>query len=107
VLYDPFFEPDRRHVDRLEGDNVIRLKTWCSGHFSPVFLRRAGLLKPLMQHALDDTLTPQVFYKMYRDRRFLPWYRKALQTNLQERGHDKLARIVSPAFRKLKRQAAE
>jgi len=107
VLYDPFFEPDRRHVDRLEGDNVIRLKTWCSGHFSPVFLRRAGLLKPLMQHALDDTLTPEVFYKMYRDRRFLPWYRKALQTNLQERGHDKLARIVSPAFRKLKRQAAE
>ncbi len=107
VLYDPFFPPDRRHVERLEGDNVTPLKTWCSGHFSPVFLRRANLLKPVMQHALDGTLTPSVFYTLYRERRLLPWYRKALQTNLQERGHDRLARIVSPAFRKIKREAAE
>ncbi len=107
VFYDPFFEPDRRHVERLEGDNLIRLKTWCSGHFSPVFLRRAELLKPVMQHALDDTLTPQVFYKMFRERRLLPWYRKALQSNLEERGHSALAKRVAPAFRKLKRQAAE
>lgn len=107
VLYDPFFPPDRRHVERLEGDNVTPLKTWCSGHFSPVFLRRANLLKPVMQHALDGTLTPSVFYTLYRERRLLPWYRKALQANLQERGHDRLARIVSPAFRKIKREAAE
>jgi|GEM_PF-1411411 len=107
VLFDPFFTPDRRHVDRLEGDNVIRLKTWCSGHFSPVFLRRANLLKPIMQHALDGTLTADVFYRLYRERRMLPWYRKALQTNLQARGHDRLARIVSPAFRRLRREAAE
>ncbi len=107
VFYDPFFTPDRRHVDRLEGDNVIRLKTWCSGHFAPVFLRRANLLKPIMQHALDGTLTPAVFYRLYRERRRLPWYRRALQVNLQERGHDRLARIVSPAFRRLRREAAE
>ena len=107
VLFDPFFTPDRRHVERLEGENVTRLKTWCSGHFSPVFLRRANLLKPVMQHALDGTLTPAVFYTLYRERRMLPWYRKALQTNLQERGHERLARIVSPAFRRLRREAAE
>jgi hypothetical protein len=107
VFYDPFFTPDRRHVDRLEGENVIRLKTWCSGHFAPPFLRRAGLLKPIMQHALDGTLSAAVFYRLYRERRALPWYRKALQSNLQERGHDKLARIVSPAFRRLRREAAE
>jgi hypothetical protein len=107
VFYDPFFTPDRRHVDRLEGDNVIRLKTWCSGHFSPVFLRRANLLKPIMQHALDGTLTAEVFYRLYRERRTLPWYRRALQTNLQERGHEKLSRVVSPAFRRLRREAAE
>lgn len=107
VFYDPFFEPDRRHVERLEGDNVIPLKTWFSGHFSPVFLRRANLLKPVMQHALDDTLTPAVFYTLFRERRLLPWYRKSLETNLVERGHAALARRVAPAFRKLKRQAAE
>ena len=107
VLYDPFFAPDRRQVARLEGENVTRLKTWCSGHFSPVFLHRANLLKPVMQHALDGTLTPAVFYRLYRERRTLPWYRKALQSNLQERGHDSLARRVSPAFRRLRREAAE
>lgn len=107
VLYDPFFEPDRRHIERLEGDNLILLKTWCSGHFSPVFLRRAGLLKPLMQHVFDDTLTAEVFYDMFRARRRMPWYRKSLIANLEERGHDKLAARVTPAFRKLKRQAAE
>src|SRR6056297_266922 len=107
VFYDPFFEPDRRHVERLEGDNVILLKTWFAGHFSPVFLRRANLLKPVMQHALDGTLTPAVFYTLFRERRLLPWYRKSLETNLAERGHAALARRVGPAFRKLKRQAAE
>ena len=107
VLYDPFFAPDRRHVARLEGDSVIHLRTWCAGHFSPVFLRRAGLLKPVMQHALDGTLTPELFYGLYRARRRLPWYRKALQANAQERGHARLARRVRPAFRRLRAEAAE
>lgn len=107
VLYDPFFRPDRLHVERLESDKLVLLKTWCSGHYSPVFLRRAGLLKPLMQHAFDGTLTPAVFYDMFRARRALPWYRKALIANLQERGHDKLAARVTPAFRKLKRERAK
>ncbi|RKT32529.1 glycosyl transferase family 92 [Roseovarius halotolerans] len=107
VFYDPFFAPDRRHVERLEGDNVILLKTWFAGHFSPVFLRRSNLLKPVMQHAIDGTLTPAVFYSMFRDRRLLPWYRKSLETSLIERGHEALARRVAPAFRKLKREAAE
>ena len=107
VLYDPFFAPDRRHVERLEGENVTCLKTWCSGHFLPVFLNRAKLLKPVMQHALDGTLTPAVFYPLYRERRALPWYRKSLQSNLQERGHERLSRIVTPAFRRLKREAAK
>jgi hypothetical protein len=105
VFYDPFFEPDRRHIERLEGDNVIPLKTWCSGHFSPVFLRRATLLKPVMQHALDDTLTPAIFYALFRGRRYLPWYRNSLESNLIERGHDQLAQRVTPAFRALRRRA--
>ncbi|MGJ8621917.1 MAG: glycosyltransferase family 92 protein [Yoonia sp.] len=107
VFYDPFFIPDSKHVARLEGDNVYLMKTWCSGHFSPTFLRRADLLKPIMQHALDGTLTPALFYKLIRARRTLPWYRKGLKQNLTERGHDRLAERVTPAFRKLKREAAQ
>ena len=107
IFYDPFFEPDRRHVERLEGDNVIRLKTWFSGHYSPTFLRRADLLKPVMQQALDDTLTPATFYSLFRGRRHLPWYRKSLEGSLVERGHAALATRVAPAFRRLRKQAAE
>ena len=104
VFYDPFFQPDHRHVLRLEGDNIIPLKVWCSGHFSPVFLRRAGLLKPIMEHVINDTLTPATFYKLIRQRRTLLWYRKSLESNLRERGHDKLAKAVTPAFRKHRRK---
>jgi len=107
VLYDPFFEPDRKHVERLESDKIIRLKTWCSGHYSPTFLRRANILKPLMQHAIDGTLTEERFYEMYRERRRLPWYSRALVENLNDRGHPDLARLVTPAFRRLRREAAE
>ncbi|SHM63538.1 Glycosyl transferase family 2 [Roseovarius litoreus] len=107
VLYDPFFEPDRRHVERLEGDNVHLLKSWCTGHFTPVFLRRANLLKPIMQHAIDNTLTPELFYSLYRARRGLPWYRKSLESYLQDRGRPELALRARSAFRKLRKQAAE
>ena len=104
VFYDPYFEPDRAHVERLDGSNVNRYKTWYSNHFSPVFLRRAKLLKPIMEHALRDTLTPELFYQLYRDRKNLQWYRGGLERHANSLGHDTLAKRIAPAFRRRKRQ---
>lgn len=104
VLYDPFFAPDVRHADRLEGDNVVLLKSWFAGHFSAVFMRRAELIKPLFQMAIDGTLTEPAYYRLLRGRRSLQWYRKALEKRALTTGHDRLARRVGPAFKRLRRQ---
>ena len=104
VVYDPFFEPDKKHIQRLEGDNITHLKAWFSGHFSAVFIRRANLIKPLFQQAIDGTLTKRSYYTLLRERRNLMWYRKALEERAIERGHPKLAERVGPAFRRNRRK---
>ena len=105
VISDPYFELDQRHVDRLTTPNVIKLKAWFSGHFSPVFLRRAELLKPVMAKMIQGTLTEESFYRLYRGRRKLPWYKKSLEEALVRKGHKKLALRVGPAFKKAKAKA--
>jgi len=100
VVYDPFFEPDRKHIERLEGDNVTYLKSWFAGHFTAVFIRRAHLIKPLFKSVIDETLTEQSYYELLRGRRELQWYRKALEERAIEHGHPKLAEMIGPAFRR-------
>ena len=102
VISDPNFDLDQRHVDRLTTPNVIKLKAWYSGHFSPVFLNRADLLKPVMTKMIEGTLTEDVFYRLYRGRRKLPWYKRSLEETLVKKGHKELALRVGPAFRKAK-----
>ena len=102
VISDPNFDLDQRHVDRLTTPNVMKLKAWYSGHFSPVFLNRADLLKPVMTKMIEGTLTEDVFYRLYRGRRKLPWYKRSLEETLVQKGHKELALRVGPAFRKAK-----
>jgi len=104
VIYDPFFAPDRRHIERLEGDNVMLLKSWFAGHFSAVYMRRANLIKPLFQMVIDETLTEESYYALLRGRRSLAWYRKALEERAIETGHHSLAERVGPAFRRHRRK---
>ncbi|MBK1636327.1 glycosyltransferase family 2 protein [Rhodovulum adriaticum] len=104
VIYDPFFEPDTRHIQRLEGDNITLLKCWFAGHFSAVFIRRANIIKPLFQMVIDETLTEQSYYRLLRDRRALAWYRKAMEERAIARGHDRLAARIGPAFQRVRQQ---
>ena len=91
VIYDPVFELDRLHVDRLTGANVQKLTAWYASHKSPVFLRRLNMLKPVSEAALSRTLTPDRFYALYRQRRDTPWYRNSLRDHATRRGHDGFA----------------
>lgn len=87
ILYDPHFEQDRLHAERYQGKNIVPLATWFSHHKSALFLRRAELLKPITREAMDGTLTPQSYYKMYRERRNLPWYVNGLTEKALEAKH--------------------
>lgn len=94
ILFDPGFQPDKLHAERYQGASVQLLKTWFTGHKSALFLRRAGLLKPIMHAAVDDTLSAAWFYNAYRNRRELPWYVNGLCDKAINRGHLELTSKV-------------
>lgn len=52
VVYDPFFGPDVRHVERIQGDNVVRLRAPFSGHISIKLVRDLGNLQKVLRGAL-------------------------------------------------------
>jgi hypothetical protein len=96
MFYDPLFAPDRQHAARFTSPNVLHMKTRHSGHKSALFLRRAELLSRVMEQAVSGDLTPQEFYRLYREGRRLPWYLNALTGAVMDRGRPGL---VSRALR--------
>jgi len=109
VFYDPYFEPDRRHTERLlaapgaEG-RVTEMKCWFSNHKSAVFLRKIDVLKPVMQEGLFGELSEQQFYNLYRRRRLLPWYRGSLSQYFEQNGRSAMVSRATKAFRRNKRK---
>lgn len=91
VIYDPYFEPDKRHAARYQGDNIVHLKSWYATHKSARFMRRAEILKDITRAAVNGTLTPETYYQLYRARRSLPWYIAGLTDHLFDKGHLGLA----------------
>ena len=95
IIYDPYFEPDRLHAEFYQGDNIHHLKSWYSSHKSAQFMRRADILKTVMQEAVAGTLTPARYYKQFRARRDLIWYYNGLADHLLDKGHKRLARQLA------------
>ena len=91
VIYDPYFAPDRTHADRYSGKNTVHLKSWYSSHKSAQFMRRADILKAVMQDAVAGKLTAQSYYRRFRSRRDLIWYYNGLADHLIDKGHTRLA----------------
>lgn len=106
VFYDPFFDLDRQHAMRLQGDNVLLLKTWFSNHFAAPMLRKLNLLKPVMQNAMQDTLVAGEYYRNMRARRGLPIYMRGIEAIGEER-HPQLVQVARQRFRALRRQKAK
>ena len=95
IIYDPYFEPDRLHAERYQGDNIHHLKSWYSSHKSALFMRRADMLKGVMQAAVAGNMTPHLYYQMFRSRRDLPWYYHGLADHAIKAGHNGLARTMA------------
>jgi hypothetical protein len=100
VVYDPFFGPDRKHVERLHGDNVLFLKGFGFGHKSAVVMRRMDVLKQIMGGAIMGTLTARQFYKMTRTRQDIYLYRKNIEGYLAERKMDSWIPRFQTAFKR-------
>ncbi|WP_299845604.1 glycosyltransferase family 2 protein [uncultured Roseovarius sp.] len=99
IFYDPYHELDQQHVDRFSGDNIRVFNCWFSNHKTAVFLRKIDALKPVMNHCIFDELTDLEFYRLYRARRYLPWYRGSLSAYFREMGRIELGERIDKAFR--------
>lgn len=103
IFYDPYFEPDRLHFDRLSAPNVTGYPCRYSHHKSAVFLRKIEALRPLMTAGILEELTPALFHHHYRRRRDLRWYAGALEEYFSAQGRDRLAKRARMSFRRHKR----
>lgn len=99
IFYDPYHDLDHKHVGRFSGENIRVFNCWFSNHKTAVFLRKIDALKPVMRHCIFDELTAPAFYKLYRGRRNLPWYRGSLSSYFRDLGRDRWADRVDVAFR--------
>ena len=104
VFYDPYHELDQAHVDRFGGDNVHVFNCRYSNHKTAVFLRKIDALKPVMHAAIFGDLTELEFYRLYRARRNLPWFRGALSSYYESKGRNERAEQVTALFRSRIRQ---
>ena len=105
VLYDPFFEPDKRQVMRLPQDRVIHLKGFGFGHKTAVVLRRMDKLKFVMQEAIEGTLKASVFQDIARARKDIYLYRISMEAHLTQRCRHSLIDQFRTAFRQRRRMS--
>ncbi len=106
IFYDPYHELDQSHIDRLSGDNLRIFKCWFSAHKTAVFLRKIDALKTVMHQCIFEELTEAAFYRLYRRRRNLPWYRGSVSGYFRETGREALAIHFDQQFRRRLRRRA-
>ena len=106
MIYDPYNDLDTKHAERVQGDNVQHLRCFYANHKTPVFLRRMGALKSVMELGVLDELTPHRFYSLLRARRTLPWYRGGLAAYFERKDRPEMAKRVTTAFRAANRADA-
>lgn len=100
IFYDPYHELDRKHVARFSGDNIHVFHCRYSNHKTAVFMRKIGILKPVMEKAVFEDLNALEFYRLYRARRELRWWKNAIAGYFTERGRVEIAEAFGMAFRK-------
>lgn len=105
AIYDHFHTGDRGHIDRLSGDNLIRLNAPGFGHKSAMVLKRMGGLKTVMASGIDGTLTAPGFYSLIRSRKNVLLYRKEIEQHLTARGHPERALRFAKAFKQRRKLA--
>jgi hypothetical protein len=108
IFYDPYHALDKQHVGRFSGDNIRVFHCRHSDHKTAVFLRKIGALKPVMQAAIFGDLDAAEFYRLYRARRDLRWYKNQVTGYFNDKGREEIANAFGMAFRKrLRRKQRE
>ncbi len=103
ILGDPYYKPDYDQISRIEGDNVNWLHTPFMGHQIPNAFVVMDIMKELLYAAADGSLTPKLFYRLFRARNDLPRFQHDLLMEAEKRGKIKSAiRICEYTLKKRK-----
>ncbi|MBW0157094.1 phosphoadenosine phosphosulfate reductase [Sedimentimonas flavescens] len=87
LLFDPLAELDANHAALFQGDNITRLHCRMMGHRIASAMQGMGILKPVIESAIDSGLTELDFYQALRRRRDFTRYLKELLVRLEQRGN--------------------
>jgi tetratricopeptide (TPR) repeat protein len=74
VAYDPLFDLDYRHVDRLDGANLVHFKMPLVGHVVASWMHEANVLSTFLDGALSGTIEEPRCRQLARQRRNIPRY---------------------------------
>lgn len=74
VAYDPLFEPDRKHINRLEEKNLIPFKMPLVGHVIANYMSEVGILSDFVEGALSGELSVSDCNRLARNRKKTPRY---------------------------------
>ncbi len=86
LLYDPNLREDAMHAALFTRPHVTKLRCrYLNGDIEP-FLRQKQLLGPLLTMAMQDTLSPFEFHRLFRERRTYPPFLKRLLSATEDRG---------------------
>jgi pimeloyl-ACP methyl ester carboxylesterase len=109
LFYDPMAPLDAAHAALFEGDQIKRLICRMMGHRIASAMQGMGVLKAVIEGAIEGRLTETEFYALLRKRRDFNRYLKELLLKLHERGNPWLMSLFcqhylstrrGPAFRK-------
>jgi hypothetical protein len=96
LLHDPHFAPDRRHAERLAAAPGLRLlRCRHLGHGLAESLQQMEILAPVMRGFTEGTLDEAGFWALYRARRRLVRYPRAVFAHALDRGHFRLAEALA------------
>ena len=107
IVYDPFMENDKKHVERLSGENIVLLRGFGIGHKSALLLNRMGHLKTVMERGVSNELLPAEFYELMRSRKGIYMYRMNMEGYLTEKGKQTLIPQFRAAFIRRRKAAAK
>ncbi|KCV83232.1 hypothetical protein ATO10_00685 [Actibacterium atlanticum] len=116
ILYDPYMQMDAVHAALFTRPNVTKLRCrWFESDLE-TDLNKMGVLPELIDAACEDTLTEDVFHRLFRTRRRYKPYLRRMANGLEKRErpylnallcHNVSSRLRAPLFRKKMRQSAE
>ncbi|MEH6776320.1 MAG: hypothetical protein V7668_20520, partial [Cereibacter changlensis] len=84
IIHDRQVAEDRRHADRLDGDNALLLNARHSGHFTAQFLSQIGILPDVVRAAESGEMDSTRFYALYRRARGYRRYLLGVTARVQE-----------------------